>query len=95
MEDHLDSTECVTGIMDETNSASDNHEKESAQIDRAVTPRNQHSQSAALLQKNPTEAGSLQEQATSLVEAVGVFNLEFAVIVIVVTILSCLALLAM
>ena len=76
MEEIVDSVKRVTDIMGEITAASHEQTQGIEQINQAVTQMDQVTQqNAALVEEAAAAAGSLQEQATSLVQAVSVFNL--------------------
>ncbi len=76
MEEIVDSVKRVTDIMGEITAASQEQTSGIEQINQAITQMDQVTQqNAALVEQASAAAGSLQEQATSLVQAVSVFRL--------------------
>lgn len=76
MEEIVDGVKRVTDIMGEITAASQEQTQGIEQINQAITQMDQVTQqNAALVEEAAAAAGSLQEQATSLVQAVSVFNL--------------------
>jgi methyl-accepting chemotaxis protein len=76
MEEIVDSVKRVTDIMGEITAASQEQTSGIEQINQAITQMDQVTQqNAALVEEATAAAGSLQEQATSLVQAVSVFRL--------------------
>jgi len=79
MEEIVDSVKRVTDIMGEITAASQEQTSGIEQINQAITQMDQVTQqNAALVEEAAAAAGSLQEQASSLVQAVGVFKLDAA-----------------
>ncbi|MDM0084087.1 methyl-accepting chemotaxis protein [Variovorax sp. J31P179] len=79
MEEIVDSVKRVTDIMGEITAASQEQTSGIEQINQAITQMDQVTQqNAALVEEAAAAAGSLQEQASSLVKAVGVFKLDAA-----------------
>jgi len=77
MEEIVDSVKRVTDIMGEITAASQEQTSGIEQINQAITQMDQVTQqNAALVEEAAAAAGSLQEQATSLVKAVSVFRLD-------------------
>jgi len=77
MEEIVDSVKRVTDIMGEITAASQEQTSGIEQINQAITQMDQVTQqNAALVEEAAAAAGSLQEQATSLVQAVSVFRLD-------------------
>jgi len=76
MEEIVDSVKRVTDIMGEITAASQEQTSGIEQINLAITQMDQVTQqNAALVEQATAASGSLQEQATSLVQAVSVFRL--------------------
>ncbi|MDM0021326.1 methyl-accepting chemotaxis protein [Variovorax saccharolyticus] len=76
MEEIVDSVKRVTDIMGEITAASQEQTSGIEQINQAITQMDQVTQqNAALVEEAAAAAGSLQEQATSLVQAVSVFKM--------------------
>ncbi|VTU25488.1 Ribose and galactose chemoreceptor protein [Variovorax sp. SRS16] len=79
MEEIVDSVKRVTDIMGEITAASQEQTSGIEQINQAITQMDQVTQqNAALVEEAAAASASLQEQAGSLVEAVGVFSLRAA-----------------
>jgi methyl-accepting chemotaxis protein len=76
MEEIVDSVKRVTDIMGEITAASQEQTSGIEQINQAITQMDQVTQqNAALVEEAAAAAGSLQEQASSLVQAVSVFKM--------------------
>ncbi|MBB3179162.1 methyl-accepting chemotaxis protein [Variovorax sp. Sphag1AA] len=77
MDEIVDSVKRVTDIMGEITAASQEQTSGIEQINQAITQMDQVTQqNAALVEEAAAAAGSLQDQATSLVQAVSVFRLD-------------------
>ena len=73
----VDSVKRVTDIMGEISAASHEQTAGIEQINQAITQMDQVTQqNAALVEEAAAAAGSLQEQAASLVQTVSVFNID-------------------
>ena len=82
MSDVVSSVEGVTTIMAEISSASHEQSDGIEQVNRAVAEMDGVTQqNAALVEQAAAAAGSLQEQATRLAEAVAVFKINAAEII--------------
>ncbi|WP_431273555.1 methyl-accepting chemotaxis protein [Variovorax ureilyticus] len=76
MDEIVDSVKRVTDIMGEITAASQEQTSGIEQVNQAITQMDQVTQqNAALVEEAAAAAGSLQEQATSLVKAVSIFRL--------------------
>ncbi|SEA41550.1 methyl-accepting chemotaxis protein [Variovorax sp. YR216] len=76
MEEIVESVKRVTDIMGEITAASQEQTSGIEQINQAITQMDQVTQqNAALVEEAAAAAGSLQEQATSLVKSVSIFRL--------------------
>jgi len=76
MDEIVDSVKRVTDIMGEITAASQEQTSGIEQINQAITQMDQVTQqNAALVEEAAAAAGSLQEQATSLVKSVSIFRL--------------------
>ncbi|MDN8614135.1 methyl-accepting chemotaxis protein [Variovorax ginsengisoli] len=77
MEEIVDSVKRVTDIMGEITAASQEQTSGIEQINQAITQMDQVTQqNAALVEEASAAAGSLQDQASQLSRAVGVFKLD-------------------
>ncbi|SEA41529.1 methyl-accepting chemotaxis protein [Variovorax sp. YR216] len=77
MDEIVESVKRVTDIMGEITAASQEQTSGIEQINQAITQMDQVTQqNAALVEEAAAAAGSLQDQATSLVQAVSVFRLD-------------------
>ncbi|MEJ8811072.1 methyl-accepting chemotaxis protein [Variovorax ureilyticus] len=77
MDEIVESVKRVTDIMGEITAASQEQTSGIEQVNQAITQMDQVTQqNAALVEEAAAAAGSLQEQATSLVQAVSVFRLH-------------------
>jgi methyl-accepting chemotaxis protein len=77
MDEIVDSVKRVTDIMGEITAASQEQTSGIEQVNQAITQMDQVTQqNAALVEEAAAAAGSLQDQATSLVRAVSVFRLN-------------------
>jgi len=73
----LDSIQCVTGIMGDISSASDEQTRGIEQINHAIAQMDQVTQqNAALVEEAAAAAASMQSQTSSLAELVSVFKLD-------------------